>query len=142
MTTSELSSSLRLAVSELHKALRVHISPASIYSMTEIQTISLLNRSAALLPTELAARTHVKTQSMSQILNKLEANGIIKRKPSREDKRKVYISITAAGKRMVEQTRYERDEWLKGLIERSLSTKEKELLIKALPVLAKLAETK
>ena len=43
---------------------------------------------------------------------------------------------------MVEKIRYDKDEWLKNMIEQSLSDKEKELLIKALPVLNKLVETK
>lgn len=142
MDTNELSSVLRQVVSDLHKGLRNKFTPVSIYSMTEIQTISLLYRTPALLPTALAAMTRVKTQSMSQILNKLETNGLIKRKPSKEDKRKVFISLTAAGKKLVEQTRYDRDEWLKGLIEKELTAKERETLIKALPALSKLAEIK
>jgi DNA-binding MarR family transcriptional regulator len=79
---------------------------------------------------------------MSQILNKLEEQAIIKKTPSKEDKRKVCISLTSSGKKMVEKTRYDRDEWMKAAIEKSLTDKEKELLIKALPVLNKLVETK
>lgn len=109
--------------------------------MTEIETIAHLFRNPALLPTELAALTRVKTQSMSQILKKLEKEVIIKRTPSKEDKRKVYISLTAAGKKMIEKTKYERDEWLKEVMEKTLTAKEKELLQKALPVLNKLIES-
>jgi DNA-binding MarR family transcriptional regulator len=75
---------------------------------------------------------------MSHILNKLEHQGVIKRTPSKEDGRKVFISITATGKKIVEKARHEWDEWLKGIIEKSLSEKEKEILIKALPVINKL----
>jgi DNA-binding MarR family transcriptional regulator len=75
---------------------------------------------------------------MSQILKKLEEEAIIKRTPSKTDKRKVYISLTTSGKKIVEKTKYERDEWLKNAIEKALSDKEKDLLIKALPVLNKL----
>ena len=142
MNSSELSSSLREVVAAIHKGLRKQMSAISTYSMTEIETIAHLMRNPSLLPTELAALTRVKTQSMSQILAKLEEQGVIKRTPSKEDKRKVYISLTPFGKKMVEQTRYERDEWLKDVIEKSLTDKEKELLIKALPVLNKLIATK
>ncbi|MGZ3883731.1 MAG: MarR family winged helix-turn-helix transcriptional regulator [Bacteroidia bacterium] len=142
MDSAELSSSLRTVVSGLHKSLRKQMSPVSTYSMTEIETIALLTRHAALLPTELAALTRVKTQSMSQIINKLTEQGVVKRTPSRDDKRKVYISLTAAGKKMVEKTRYERDAWLKGVIEKALTDKERDLLVKALAVMNKLIETK
>src|ERR1700744_4016281 len=132
MNTLELSSSLRTAVAALHKVLRKQGSVISAYSMTERETIGLLMRNPALLPTELAALTKVKTQSMSHILNNLEEQGLIKRTPSKEDKRKVYISITSAGKKIVEKARYEWDEWLKDAIEKSLTEKEKKSLEESL----------
>jgi DNA-binding MarR family transcriptional regulator len=141
MNKSELSSLLREAVSGLHKRLRKQSQAVKSYSMTETETIGHLFRHAGLLPTELAALTRVKTQSMSQILKKLEEEAIIKRTPSKDDKRKVYISLTASGKKVVEKTRYERDEWLKNAIEKNLSEKEKELLTKTLPVLNKLIQS-
>lgn len=142
MDTKELASSLRTAISTLHKGLRKQMYSVSSYSMTEIQTIGCLTKNPALLPSELAALTRVKTQSMSQILKKMEEQDVIKRTPSLEDKRKVYISLTSFGKKMVEKTQYDRDEWLKTAIKKTLSDKEKELLIKALPVLKKLSEIK
>lgn len=142
MDIQELSSALRSAVAALHKGLRKQIHAASTYSMTEMEAIGLLSRHASLLPTELAALTRVKTQSMSQILKKLEGYNIIKRTPSKDDKRKVYISLTTNGKKLIDTTRYERDEWLKNAIEKTLSAKEKDLLIKTLPILNKLIEVK
>ena len=125
----------------MHKMLRKQSSTISEYSMTERETIGHLLRNPALLPTELAALTKVKTQSMSHILNNLEQQGVIKRTPSKDDKRKVYISITPAGKKIVEKARHEWDEWLKNTIEKLLSEKETDILIRALPVLNKLIET-
>ena len=142
MDTAELSSSLRTAVTTLHKMLRRQSSSISDYSMTERETIGHLLRNPSLLPTELAALTKVKAQSMSHIVNNLEQRGVIKRSPSKDDKRKVYISITPAGKKIVEKARSEWDEWLKNVIEKSLSDKEKDTLVRALPVLNKLIETK
>ena len=78
---------------------------------------------------------------MSQILKKLEEQEIIKRTPSDTDKRKVYISLTPFGKGMVEKARYDRDEWLKESIEKLLTNKEQELLVRVLPVLNKLIQT-
>jgi DNA-binding MarR family transcriptional regulator len=142
MDLTELSSSLRSTIAALHKGLRKQMSPVISYSMTEIETIGSLFRHKTLSPTDLASMTKVKTQSMSQILRKLEEDGIINRTPSKEDKRKVSISLTAFGKKMVEKTKYERDEWLKGAIQKSLTNKEIALLVKILPVLDKLALNK
>jgi Transcriptional regulators len=112
------------------------------YSMTEIETVGHLARNEKLLPTDLARLTRVKTQSMSQILKKMENLGVAKRTPSKDDRRKVYISLTAAGKKEVEKHRYEKDEWLKNSIENSLNEKEKQQLEKIIPVLNKLISTK
>jgi DNA-binding MarR family transcriptional regulator len=142
MNSATLSTSLRSVIAALHKGLRKQSDSGNTYSMTEMETIGHLIRNPALMPTELATLTRVKTQSMSQILKKMEEQGVIKRTLSKEDKRKVYISLSASGKKMVEKIRYDKDEWLKNMIEQSLSDKEKELLIKALPVLNKLVETK
>jgi DNA-binding MarR family transcriptional regulator len=142
MDTTTLSSSLRSVISALHKGLRKQMSSVSTYSMTEIETIGQLARATTLLPTELAAHTRVTTQTMSQILKKMEQEGVIKRTPSKDDKRKVFISLTSFGKKMVEKAKYDKDEWLKNSIDRHLSDKEKDQLIRTLPILNKLLETK
>jgi len=142
MNTTELSTSVRRVISNLHKGLRKQMYSADTYSMTEIETIRHLLRHTSLLPSELAALTRIKTQSMSQILNKMEKQGVITRTSSSEDKRKVYISLTTLGKEKVEEIKYQGDEWLKHLIEESLTIEEQELLAQALPVLNKLIDTK
>ena len=142
MATQELVSSLRSVISAMHKSLRRQMSSVNTYSMTEIETIGHLARAGSLLPTELATLTRVKTQSMSQILKEMESNHIIKRTPSREDKRKVFITLTAAGKSLVEKAKYDKDEWLKTTIEKTLTEKEKEVLAKAIPVLNKIIGSK
>ena len=110
--------------------------------MTEIDTIRHLYHSTSLLPSELAALTRIKTQSMSQILNKIEKHGVIVRTPSETDKRKVCISLSPFGQEMVKKIKYDKDEWLQAAIEKTLTEEEKELLEKALPVLHKLIENK
>lgn len=142
MDITELSSSLRSAISALHKGLRKQMYSVNSYSMTEMETIGHLFRNQSLLPGELAALTRIKAQSMSQILNKMEQQGVITRTPAKDDKRKVYVALTTAGKKMVEQTKYDRDEWLKNTIEASLTVKERELLAKALPILNKISDSK
>lgn len=142
MNPIELASSLRLVVSALHKGLRKKSGATQSYSMTEMETVGYLYRNEQLLPTELATLTRITTQSMSQILAKMERLEIIKRTPAKDDKRKVYISLTPVGKELVNHTMYERDEWLKVTIEQTLSIEEQIFLEKALPVLNKLLESK
>ena len=42
----------------------------------------------------------------------------------------------------MEKAKYDKDEWLKTAIENTLTEKEKDLLIKVIPVLSKIIETK
>lgn len=140
MEPKELASSLRLIISAIHNGLRRQTDSVNGYSMTELATIGFLSRHEPCLATELAAMAKVKTQSMSQILKKMENAGIITRSLSHEDRRKIYISLTPLGKKTVEKARYDKDEWLKNQIEHALSGKERLLLEKSLPVLQKLTD--
>jgi DNA-binding MarR family transcriptional regulator len=115
---------------------------AEVLSMTEIETLGFLYRRESLLPSELASLTKIKTQSMSQILKKMEKHGVIARTPSETDRRKVYVSLTPDGRAMVENTQYERDEWLENVISNSLTEKERKQLQEVLPVLNKIAEAR
>jgi DNA-binding MarR family transcriptional regulator len=141
MDKSEIASSLRLAISMLHKGLRKELTDSTGYSMTELETIGHLFKTEKMLPTELARETRITTQSMSQILSKLESQGVIVKTPAQTDKRKVYISITEFGTELIKRTQYERDLWLIEGFEQSLDKKELELLEKALPILYKLTKT-
>lgn len=139
MAQARVSSSLRMAVGSLHKVLRRQSSHISSYSMTELETISLIARNHSILASELAVLTRITTQSMSQILKKMETQGLIERTGSPDDKRKMHISLTPAGEKLVKQNRYERDLFLQKRIETLLTDKEVALLEKVVPILNKLA---
>ncbi|PSK93329.1 MarR family transcriptional regulator [Taibaiella chishuiensis] len=128
---------LRDAVSDLHKRLRRTYS-AEGFSISELTTLSFLYRHPFLYPTELAQLAKVKSQSMSAILKKLEAAGLTRRRAKDADGRRMAISLTAAGRKMVDRTRYERDEWLSDAL-LSLSTAELAAVKKAIPLLQKIA---
>jgi len=84
----------------------------------------------------------VSNQSMSQIVNKLLGLGYIKKTTSTTDKRKMIITISAAGKKFIEKKRYEKQEWLAQSIFEKTTQKEKEVLVKAIAVLTKLVNLK
>jgi DNA-binding MarR family transcriptional regulator len=142
MDTFDLASALRGAVSDLHKRLRKQsysvAGSASNFSITEQTTLSYLFRDGSLYPSELADINRIKKQSMSQVLNNLEEAKMIRRVVSKEDKRKVAISLTAHGKKTVEQARFERDEWLAGAVRQVLQEKEIRILEAAIPLLQKI----
>lgn len=138
MSLYELSAELRLFNSALHKALRNEMSQLNSYSMTELEALLYLFKNKKVLPTDLAVITRISTPSISQILKKIEGQGIIERTPSIEDKRKVYVSLTSTGRKLVENIKYSKDEYLKDLIQTKLSAKEVAFLVKVMPILEKL----
>ena len=138
MHDEELSVKLSMFNAALHKALRKEMSQIGAYSMTEQETLIYIFKNGTMLPTDLAALTRISTPSMSQILRKMEEQGIVKRTPSTTDKRKVYVSLTESGNALVEQVKDHKNEYLKNLLETKLSEAERKLLERALPVLNKL----
>jgi DNA-binding MarR family transcriptional regulator len=142
MKNSELASSLRDIASRMHKRLKREIKSADNLSLTEVTTLSYLYTYGALFPSELAEINMIKAQSISQIITHLDELNLIIKTPSETDKRKTAISLSVHGKQMVEQTRYERDEWLDNAIEKNLSPTEKKTLQEAVALMNKLVEYK
>lgn len=140
MSDLELSSLVRTAVSNLHKRLRKHVYATNSFSITEIAALSYLYKSGGLYPSELADLLKIRAQSISQILNRFDGMKYISRMTDKNDKRKVKIMLTAAGKKIVEKTRYERDEWLSRAIDGHLTAAEKRTLMEAVDILQKLAD--
>jgi len=140
MENNELASSLRTAISRMNKRLRKSMNALNGLSITEIDTVSYLYRTDTLSPSELAELLKVRGQSMSEVLTRLQKLEMINKTPSLTDKRKFAVSLTEHGRQVVEQTRYERDEWLSNAIEYNLSGKEKLVLKEAIGLLERLSD--
>ena len=135
-------SDLRTVVTRLVKKLRKESITAHQLSLTERSTMGLLLQQGSLLPSELAEMEKITNQSMSQILAHLLELGFITRTNSETDKRKVLISLTAAGHELITKMHNERDEWLAGAISQACTPEDQELLKKAIGPLTKLVDFK
>ena len=138
MDHAELASALRSVVSDMHKRLRKQAYSGKDLSMTEAMTLSYLYRGGAMTPSELAEINKIKKQSMSDVLIRLEKEKLVRRTPSKEDGRKMMISLTPRARHLVEKTRYERDVWLGGAMQAVLTEKELRVLEAAIPLLEKI----
>jgi DNA-binding MarR family transcriptional regulator len=139
-TIFETASALRGVISDLHKRLRKQVYSAGELSLTEANTLSYLYKAGSLFPSDLADINKIKKQSMSQVLKQLEERKLIRRVVLKEDKRKMAISLTGEGKRMIEKTRYERDEWLAAVIRERIGEKDARILAAAMPLLRRIAD--
>jgi len=136
----QLASELRFIVGRFTKKLRRNSETAGRLSLTERSTMALIFQYGEILPNELASMEKITTQSMSQILNNLLNLGLIKRRISELDKRKVIISLSDEGMHLIHKSRSEKDEWLNRAIEATCTAEEQEILKKALAPLARLVE--
>jgi DNA-binding MarR family transcriptional regulator len=139
-TDAELASSLRTTIHRLVKLLRRETRNDAQLSLTERSTLGLLYPDNRLAPSDIARTEKVTTQSMSQVINHLAELNHIDRTPSDEDKRKVLLSLTPAGKAYVEQIRRDKQEWLAGALHKKTTLQEKALLLQALQIIDKLVD--
>jgi len=136
----EIAGDLREVIHRLVKILRKQTHNEEMLSLTERSTLGLLSRHDRLLPTELAQMEKVTTQSMSQVIAHLFEIAFIHKTPSENDKRKMYLSLTAAGKTYIERLRQEKQEWLARTLHEKITPREKEVLSEAMTILTKLID--
>ncbi|HEY8968976.1 MAG TPA: MarR family transcriptional regulator [Puia sp.] len=136
----EIAGNLRATIHRLVKVLRKHTRNEEMLSLTERSTLGLLYQHGQLLATELAQIEKVTTQSMSQVIAYLAEIAYIVKTPAESDKRKVYLSLTPAGRDYIERHRQEKQEWLARTLHEKTSAREKEVLSEALAILSKLID--
>lgn len=86
--------------------------------------LKILSLEGEMTQKELQERLGIQAGSMSEIVLKLEAKGFIERKRDEEDKRKIKLTITEAGKVHFEEKRKEHIEQEKNLFD-ALTLEEK-----------------
>ena len=136
----EIAGNLRTVLHRVIKILRRETRNDAELSLTERSTLGMLYNHGELLPSDIAKMEKVSTQSVSQVVNHLFELNYIYKNPSTEDRRKVLLSLTPAGKSYVEQLRKDKQEWLAHALHEKVSPEEKEQIVAALKVLAKLVD--
>jgi len=87
---------------------------------------------------ELADRERVSSPSMNRTVNCLEESGYLARTPDIDDRRKVNISLTDAGREVVEETVRRRDAWLEEALA-ALTPQQRQLLAEAAGIMLEVA---
>jgi DNA-binding MarR family transcriptional regulator len=130
---------LRESIMALTRQLRRHRSDNGL-TLGQQQVLGEVGRADVTTPAELAARMHVRVQSLTDGINHLVERGLVRRRPDAEDRRRQLIEITADGMALLEADRAERDAWLHGAMRDTLTDLEIDLLMLVAPVLRKLAD--
>jgi DNA-binding MarR family transcriptional regulator len=130
---------LREAMMALARQLRRH-RPDNGLTMSQLEVLGDVNRAGVTTPAEVAARLQVRVQSLTDVLNELEARELVSRRPDDTDRRRQLIELTPAGLELLLRDRAERDGWLYEAMREHLSELEVNLLMLTAPVLRKLAD--
>ena len=87
---------------------------------------------------ELAERERVSPPSMNRTVNCLEESGYLARTPDADDRRKVNLSLTDAGREVVDETVRRRDAWLEEALA-ALTPQQRRVLTEAAGIMLEMA---
>jgi DNA-binding MarR family transcriptional regulator len=133
----DLVAALRPAVLRLGRRLRYQKIDSTL-TQSQQAALSSIARRGPLTPGELADIEKVQPPSMTRVVAALEAAGYVSRAPHPTDGRQVVVSITEAGRALLNATRRKRDEWLAPRIA-ELTEEERRILRAAAPILERIA---
>ena len=137
LDTAALAHDLRLAVMRLSRRLRSQGVDTSV-TLTQLATLSTLQRHGPMSPGELAAHERVQPPSMTRVVVALEGMGLVTRTPHPTDGRQVVIDLTPAAEQLLTEEARAREAWLAGQLHQ-LSGEERTALREAAAVIDKLA---
>jgi len=131
-----LAAELRISLARLIRRLRGE----GGMGMTQAAVLRRLEAEGPQSTGELAKAEKVRPQSMSQTLAELESLGLILRQQDGRDLRRTIINITTAGAAALARERALREGWLAMALAEHLTEDERELLARAVVLLARLSE--
>lgn len=135
-----LALALGIALTRLRARLRSE--QASVTTGLTMSQLSVLGRLEQLGPataSAIAQAEHVRAQSVAETVAVLRRQGLVVGQPDPSDGRKVLLSLTDEGVRLVAAVVHLRDAWLARAIERHTTQAERDVLAEAAEVLARLA---
>lgn len=139
-----LATAMRISVSRLARRLRVErlgiTEPDAALSDIQLAALAALERHDSMTPGELAEHEKVQPPSMTRVIAVLEERGPVLRAPHATDRRQVVLTVTPAGRDLVQRVRLRRTAWLAQRLQ-ELTPEERELLRAAAPVIEKISQS-
>jgi DNA-binding MarR family transcriptional regulator len=113
--------------------------PESTVSLSALSLLSTLHRSGPMPAARLAQAERLQPQSLSRLIAQLDRDGLIKRRPGKEDRRTLILEITEAGRRALSHDMTARRIWLEGAMRKVLVPGERAMLAHAAVAMLRLA---
>jgi DNA-binding MarR family transcriptional regulator len=136
---NEVAGALRVSVGLIVRKMRQK-PPGGELTVAEASALSRLERKGSATSSDLARLERISPQSMGVTVAALLDRGFIERSRDPDDGRRIVLSITAAGSRMVHDRRGERTEQISGALRAGFSDEELAVLMEASSLLERLAE--
>jgi DNA-binding MarR family transcriptional regulator len=106
---------------------------------TTLSVLDTLANAGPMRLTELARTEQVSQPGITQLVTRLERDGLVERRPDPDDGRAVLVHITEAGRRIGRSRHADRTRHLTPLLAR-LTAEQRRAIADALPALTRLAE--
>ncbi|MFF4759469.1 MarR family winged helix-turn-helix transcriptional regulator [Streptomyces sp. NPDC001292] len=128
---------LRVVFSRLRRRLR-EVARDEDLTPPQVSALTLVGKLGAATASSLAAAEGVRPQSMAATLAALERHGLIRRSPDPEDGRRQLVTLTEGGRERIAGDRQIREEWLTRALQDRYTEAERETLLEAFALLARL----
>jgi DNA-binding MarR family transcriptional regulator len=135
LDTARLASDLRPVLGQLVRRLRAE----HRFPLSQGSVLGRLDREGPRSTSDLAVAERVRPQSMAQTLTDLEGDGLIGRRPDPDDRRRVLIELTDAGREALRADRRNREGWLARAIDERLTAEEQVVLARSCELLERLS---
>jgi DNA-binding MarR family transcriptional regulator len=140
MKTTRSGTDLAVVLEQLIRFTR-QLATAGGLSPAGASALARLSRDGPQRLTELANAEGVSQPGMTQLVTRLERDGLVRRTASTDDRRGVLVEVTDAGLTLVSHRRVERAEAISELLAR-LDPQDQAAITNALPALARLIEAR
>lgn len=108
------------------------------HSFTTLSVLHTLTHQGPMRLTALTANEQITQPAVTQLVTRLERDGLVERRPDPEDGRAVLVGVTPAGARVIENRQQDRVRQFTELAQ-ALTADERLAIAAALPALARMA---
>jgi len=130
--TAEVAARLRLSATRLARQLRQESDAA--LTPSQLSALAAIERHGPVMLGALAELERVAPPSITKVVSKLEAAGLVKRRLDPHDRRAAWVSTTTAGNARLAQIRQRKHAWLAARLDR-LDEEQRRLISDALDAL-------
>jgi DNA-binding MarR family transcriptional regulator len=130
---------LHVALGRVLRRLRQVHTPGDL-TLSEASVLSRLDRGGPATPGVLATDERVRPQAMGATLAALEQRELVERRPDAQDGRRVLMSVTPAGQRLLNDRRSIKAQRVVDALASGFSPAEQQQLIATIPLFERLAE--